>query len=266
MRGIPNESNRWMAVLVCAGLLAWPVVADESLQRETREAQQRQAELQAGIDAADDETREMLSELRQLESETRRLDAYNTELERVVQRQADTLERRETALESADATRETLPPLMRALVARLGAWVDSDLPFLHQERQARVSGLEQMLEDPDLGDAERLDRILGAWRAELNYGREMDAWRGMLDEHREVDFLRFGRVGFYYLTPDGRQGAVWRSDQEAWVPLEKAERRELRMGLRIARDQRSPELLSLPVSQPLTDGDAADSDEGEGDA
>lgn len=260
MRGIPNESKRWTAVLACAGLLAWPVIADDSLQREAREAQQRQAELQTSIDAADDEAREMLSELRQLESEARRLDAYNTELARVVARQAETLERREMALGSADETRETLPPLMRAMVSRLDSWVDSDLPFLQQERKARVVGLEQMLDDPELNGSERLDRILGAWRAEFDYGREIDAWRGMLDEHREVDFLRFGRVGFYYLTPDGRQGGVWRTDAGEWVALDETQRREVRTGLRVARDQRSPELLTLPVSQPLMDSSDTESD------
>lgn len=71
------------------------------------------------------------------------------------------------------------------------------------------------------------------------------------ESRREVDYLRLGRVGFYYLTPDGRAGRVWQAEAGSWAPLDEAQRREVRNGLRIARDRRAPELLTLPISQPL---------------
>lgn len=234
--------------LSCAGLAQ----AQESLVDQAAEVQRRQAELQARIEAADDETRRLIGELRRVRAEAERLEAYNAELDRVVQRQDETLTRRERALEGAAATREGLPPLLRAMVERLELWIETDLPFLHEERRARVESLERMLADPALSPAERLDRVLAAWRTELAYGRELDTWRGLLEGEREVDFLRLGRVGFYYLTPDGREGGVWKADARAWRPLETASRRSLETGIRIAREQRAPELLTLPVSPPLS--------------
>nr|WP_283101572.1 DUF3450 domain-containing protein [Halomonas populi] len=242
--------------MLCASL-ASPAFAEVTLRHEAREAQQRQAELQARIDAADDATREALQELRRLERETSRLTGYNAELEPRLTRQADTLERREAALDTLESTRDALPSLKRGLIERLASWVERDMPFLIEERQARVASVESGLANPELADADQLERILAAWRAELDYGREMDAWRGYLSEsdegeaRREVDYLRIGRVGFYYLSSDGREGGVWQADARRWQALDEAERREVRNALRIARDQRAPALLRLPVSQPL---------------
>ncbi len=233
-------------------ILAMPALAETPLA-ESLEAQRAQAAWQARIDAADDESRAMLEELRGLEAETRRLRQESDRLAPGLATRSERLDRREAALDALADTREALPELQEALIERLDAWVAADLPFLREQRQARVTALEASLVDPDLDDAERLERILAAWRAELDYGREMDAWRGYLDGEvrREVDFLRLGRVGFYYLTPDGRQGGVWLAEQGNWVALDDAERRQVRQGLRMARDQRAPELLRLPVSQPL---------------
>ncbi|MDI5985592.1 DUF3450 domain-containing protein [Halomonas sp. M4R5S39] len=251
--------------LLCGAALWWLVVAPmasaETLLEEAGQAQRAQAELQARIDAADDEMRERLEELRRLERETRRLDAENDLLAPRLARQAETLERREAALATLAETREALPALERGLVERLASWVNQDLPFLVDERRARVASLESGLADPEASAADRLDRILSAWRAELDYGREFDAWRGNLEEggsRREVEFLRLGRVGYYYLTPDGRQGGVWQADEGRWAELDEEARREVRHGLRIARDQRAPELLRLPVSQPLQSADEPD--------
>ncbi|APE29718.1 hypothetical protein BOX17_01330 [Halomonas aestuarii] len=245
---------RFHAVLVALVTLcgAGYAQAQESLVDRSAEAQRRQAELQTRIDAADDETRRLIGDLRQARAEAQRVEAYNAELERVVARQAEALARRERALEGAATLHEELPPLLRGMVERLDHWIEADLPFLRDERRARVASLERVLSDPALSPAERLDRVLAAWRGELAYGRELDAWRGLLDGEREVDFLRLGRVGFYYLTPNGHEGGVWKVEEQAWQPLDKAARRSLADGLRIAREQRAPELLTLPVSQTIS--------------
>ncbi|MFP4263481.1 MAG: DUF3450 domain-containing protein [Halomonas sp.] len=239
-------------------LAATPLMGQELLQ-EADEAQRAQAELQARIDAADDESREMLEELRRLEGETHRLTARAEAETPRLERREERLDEREEALDTLSETREVLPELETALASRLEAWVERDLPFLKEERLARAEEFSGGGEDPDASTADRLDRLLGAWRTELDYGRELDAWRGTLgedDDRREVEFLRLGRVGLYYLTPDGREGGVWRADAGRWEALDEAGRGELRLGLRIAREQRAPELLTLPVSHPLepTDG------------
>ncbi|WP_240609985.1 DUF3450 domain-containing protein [Billgrantia endophytica] len=244
------SSACWRCLLFGAALLALPASAETQLHQEARDSQRQQAELQAHIDEADDEAREMLRELRALEAETRYLDGYSDALEPRLERQAESLARREQALDSLAATRDALPVLAEGMVERLARWVSQDLPFLVEEREARIESLGAS----DLPPPERLERALSAWRAELDYGRELDAWRGYLDtedSRREVDYLRVGRIGLYFLSPNGHAGGVWLADEGRWQALDEAERSEVRKGLRISRDQRAPELLTLPLSRPL---------------
>ncbi|WP_231489680.1 DUF3450 domain-containing protein [Billgrantia saliphila] len=243
----------WLGLVTAA-------IADPDVREEAARAQHSQAELQARIDEADDESRAMLAELRELERAGRRLERENAELAPRLEQRTDALERREAALDTLEETREALPALQARLVERLEQWVDDDMPFLRDERRARVASLQSMEAEPS--SAARWERIVGAWRTELEYGREFDAWRGYLESEgarREVDYLRLGRIGLYYLTPDGREGGVWEAESERWAALGEAQRREVRNGLRIARDRRAPELLTLPISQPLEstrEGDA----------
>lgn len=253
--GRPRRFGRLAAAMLLMGACVVALAQDE-VREESIEAQRAQAQLQQQIDAADDATRQALSELQAVEREAGRLRAYNDELEPLVERQAQTIAQREDALETLSETREHLPVLMRNLVDRLQRLVEADLPFLREERLARVEDLDAMLADGEMRPADKLDRLLGAWRTELDYGREMDAWRGRLvgEEAREVDYLRLGRLGLYYLTPDGGAGGVWSTAASGWQPLSSDQLAEVRKGLRIAREQRAPELLSLPVSVRVSPG------------
>lgn len=226
-----------------------------ALYDDVLEAQRTQAELQARIDSTDDEVRARLDALRQAREELRRLTAYNAELAPQVDGQAETLEQRRAAMDSLNRTREALPGLMRRLLERLRLWVEADMPYLQQQRMARVDSLEIMLADAELGRAEKLERVLAAWRIELDYGLEFDAWRGELSVSqggaaRDVEFLRIGRVGWYYVTPDGSEGGVWKVEQARWQLLDSDGIAEVRKGLDIVREQRPPALLNLPLSQP----------------
>lgn len=252
-QGRLRRSRRLSVVMLLMGACTL-ALAQSEVREESIEAQREQAGLQEKIDAADEATREALRELRAAEREADRLKAYNAELAPLIERQAKTIAQREQALDTLSETRETLPVLLRDMVERLRQWVQADLPFLQEERLARVEDLENMLANAELTASDKLDRLLAAWRTELDYGREMDAWRGQLfgKENREVDYLRLGRVGWYYVTPDGSEGGVWKSRGNQWQPLNDDQLAEVRKGLRIAREQRAPELLALPTSIDVT--------------
>ncbi|WNK21554.1 DUF3450 domain-containing protein [Halomonas piscis] len=220
--------------------------ATSRLAQSGVDAQRTQAALQEQIDQASDQTREALAELRDLESETRTLRQQNRTR---AHRLADEAERQRAlarALDTLADTREALPRIEQNMARQLSRFIERDMPFLAQERLARVEN------DEALAPAARIRRLLKAWRTELDYGREVDSWRGRLsqadDDAREVDFLRLGRVGWYYLTPDGREGGVWQAERREWQPLDEAGRREVRHGLLMADDQRAPELLTVPLS------------------
>ena len=252
-QGQLRRSRRLSVAMLLMGACTL-ALAQSDVREESIEAQREQAELQNKIDSADEATREALRELRAAEREADRLKAYNAELAPLVERQADSIAQREQALSTLSETREALPVLLRDMVDRLRQWVDEDLPFLQEERLARVEELENMLANAEMSASDKLDRLLAAWRTELDYGREMDAWRGQLvgTENREVDYLRLGRVGWYYVTPDGSEGGVWKRRDAQWQPLNDEQLAEVHKGLRIAREQRAPELLALPTSIEVT--------------
>ncbi|WP_317986319.1 DUF3450 family protein [Vreelandella aquamarina] len=234
-------------MLVSGTLMASEETAGQAAQ--SVDAQQAQAALQQQIDAADDDTREALEELRRLERETRQMEASNAALSARLAEEAERQQQLGTALDTLEETRAALPLIEQDMTAQLTRWIEQDLPFLRDERLARV-----VQSDAQAGadSIERINGLLETWRVELDYGREIDHWRGRLQDAegstREVDYLRVGRIGYYYLTPDEREGGVWDAEGSEWLPLDERARREVRNALRIADDQRTPDLLKLPLS------------------
>lgn len=257
-----------ISYLAALGLafVAHSATAQDALTQAGIQAQQAQAELQTRIDNADDATREALVSLREASQQADRLERYNAELEPVVASQAERIQRQTRALSQISATREALPGKMRDMVTQLGTLIEADMPFLDDERHARVDDLMTMLDSDEVSPPDKLERIFSAWRAELDYGREMDHWQGPLagaqseaaradsQYAREVDYLRIGRTGWYYVTPDDRAGGVWRVADAEWQALDRGQIDEARRGIRIAEDQSAPALLRLPVSLAVEDG------------
>ncbi|WP_245391854.1 DUF3450 domain-containing protein [Salinicola aestuarinus] len=250
---------------------ASPAVAQDassqaSLGQASIAAQQAQAELQSKIDSADDATREALARLRQTRQQADRLERYNAELEPVVESQSERIARQAQALSQISTTREALPGEMRDMVAQLRTLIEADMPFLKRERLARVDDLASLLANDEASSADKLERIFSAWRTELDYGREMDHWRGPLNGAqsdsaqaqsqfaREVDYLRVGRTGWYYVTPDDHAGGVWRVAEGEWQALTREQIDAVRRGIRISDDQSAPELLELPASVAVESG------------
>lgn len=242
----------FIGVLASASVLASGEESEEEIAAQASrsvEAQQVPSPIQQHIDAADEETRAAWQELRRLEQETRHIHAENAVLSAQLASEADRQQRIHLALEALGETRAALPLIEQDMVRQLIHWIESDVPFLRDERIARVRAQQT---NADVESAERIMSLLEIWRVELGYGHDIDTWRGRLvladQPAREVEYLRVGRIGFYYLTPDGREGGVWSAESGEWQLLNDNARREVRNGLRIANEQRSPELLRLPLS------------------
>ena len=59
--------------------------------------------------------------------------------------------------------------------------------------------------------------------------------------------LRIGRLALYYLTPDQQQGGMWNKQSRTWQPLNEEALQEVSTAIKLAEQQISPQLLSLPV-------------------
>ena len=144
----------WLAGALAGGTL---LVSEQAMAQaaESVEAQQAQAALQEQIDAADEQTREQLEELRRLERETRQLEADNASLTGRLAEEAERQQRLAIALDTLEETRAALPVIEQNMSVQLSQWIESDLPFLREERLARVE------RQPDEQGANTIERING---------------------------------------------------------------------------------------------------------
>jgi hypothetical protein len=235
-----------------------PVVAPG--QEQVQEALEMQdqslaasADIQRRIDALDDETRKMLREYRQTTTQVQDLTAYNEQLERLVATQRVEIADFERQFQEIEVTKRQILPLIVRMIDVLEEFVDIDIPFLERERDARLAGLHELMERPEVPTSEKYRRVSEAYQIELEYGHTIEAYEGELlvgDESRTVAFLRFGRLGLYYMTLDGQEIGVWDNRADEWVVLGDEYRQPLDRAIRIARKQLPPDLVRLPVPAP----------------
>lgn len=231
--------------LVALGQDATEQAQDQSqaLMREARDSQQR-------IEQLDDATREALERYRQAIEQRDQLGDYNARLADMVSAQGEELEALEAQLASIEDTQRELLPLMQRMYESLEMFVSLDLPFLVEERAVRLAQLDELLKSPSASVAEKYRRLVEAYQIESDYGRTLEAWRGTLGDDEQVkvvNFLRLGRVMFFYQSLDGREQGYWDTDAQAWQPLSDSYRRTLEQGLSIARQQQTPVMLRLPL-------------------
>ena len=218
-------------------------------ERRVRLAQ----ESQQRVDSVVNQTRSIADQYRQTLREIEGLEVYNALLERQVARQEDQKVQIRTSIDQVTVIRRQIVPLMDRMIAGLEQFVALDVPFLAEERQARVERLKNMLERQDVTVAEKFRRVMEAYQIENEYGRTIEDYKGSLEVDglvREVDFLRIGRVALIYQTTDGQRQGVWDQRSGQWVELGGEYRNRIRQGLRVARRQIAPELIILPIPAP----------------
>lgn len=229
-------------------------------QQEAREAMQAQSgslqtsiDVQKRINALDDETREMLNEYRRTMSQVQDLAAYNEQLSRLVAVQRVELADYERQFQELEVTKRRILPLIVRMIEVLEEFVSIDIPFLESERSMRIAALKKLLQRPDVPTSEKYRRISEAYQIELEYGHTIEAYEGEMTvggETRTVAFLRFGRLGLYYMTLDGLEIGYWDNSADQWRQLGDEYRQPLDRAIRIARKQLPPDLIRLPIPAP----------------
>jgi rubredoxin len=131
--------------------------------------------------------------------------------------------------------------------------VELDLPFLVDERTSRLENLRDMMDRADVAVSEKLSQILRAYQIENEYGRTMEAYSDSININgtdRTVDVLKVGRISLVYQTQDGEETGVFNPSTRQWEPLDDSYKTPVQSGLRMARQQLTVDLLSLPVAGP----------------
>jgi len=210
--------------------------ASTSQQRVTRLAQQ---------------TADLLAEYRAVVRETESLKIYNDNLEKVVMDQRAEVISINEQLEGLEATNRGVVPLMLEMIDTLGLIVENDMPFRLEERRARVERLRDMMDQADVTASEKYRRVMEAYQGELEYGRTTEAYSASLPTTGQtVDFLRVGRTLLIYQTSDQLTTGWFNPGTRAYEDLPDIYRSEVKEGLAIAKNEKAPNLVMLPVPGP----------------
>jgi hypothetical protein len=227
-----------------APVLDSAVQAEAGINQDSAKSQQRVSSLAR-------QTQDLLSEYRAVVRETEALRIYNDNLERVVVDQRNEVQSINRQLQGLEDTNRGVVPLMLEMIETLERIVEADIPFRIEERRARVQRLRDMMDQAEVTASEKYRRVMEAYQSELEFGRTTEAYSAVLPTTGQtVDFLRVGRTLLVYQTSDGSVTGWFNPASRAYEELADRYRLDVRDGLAIARNEKAPDLVMLPVPGP----------------
>ncbi|MDN4503791.1 DUF3450 domain-containing protein [Alteromonadaceae bacterium BrNp21-10] len=225
-----------------------PVVkAADNINQSANQSQKK-------IDGISNTIDSKLQQFKTVNKETAGLTVYNNQLRKQIQNQLDEMAALNESIDEVSVIERQITPLMIRMVDGLEQFVQLDMPFLPEERQKRIAGLREMMDRADVEPSEKFRRVMEAYQVEMDYGRTIESYSGLHSiegQERDVDFLRIGRTALVYQTRDAMLQGIWNKKSNQWETLDSSYRTQVTKGLRIAKKQLAPNLLTLPVA--LTD-------------
>jgi hypothetical protein len=237
-----------VAVLLCTiNLNTW---ATDSLDKSREIVATTNRELQASqqkINRADDKTAQMLSEYKTVLKELDNYQIYNGQLGEIVSSQEGEMRRISCDIDKIESTGLHILPFMQEMIDGLERFIASDYPFLPEERRQRIVHLNASMKRADVSTAAKFRQILEAYQIEIDYGNTLEAYEGHL-EGRRVEFLKIGRIGFYYLSLDRKECGAWDAAQHRWQALDDIDYTiYIAKAIQIAKKQQAPDLIFAAV-------------------
>jgi hypothetical protein len=217
-------------------------------QRRLNLAQQSQERINTIVEG----TRSLEDQYRAVNKEIDGLKVYNRLMEAQVAGQSATLEDISLSMDRVDVINRQIFPLMEKMIDALEQSIALDVPFLMEERGARVADLKEIMERSDVTVAEKFRKVMEAYQIENDYGNSTEFYTESLTidgATRSFNMLRIGRIGLFFQSDDTKITGRWNNDARQWE-IDNSARNEVRKGLRMARQLIAPELIVVPVSAP----------------
>jgi len=253
---MPNNTLRkttYLGVTALVMLLlgsAQAQVLNSTVSTETK-INKDAATSQTRVTALAQQTADLLAEYRAVVRETESLKIYNDQLQIVVDDQRSEIVSINSQLEGLEATNRGVVPLMLEMIETLRQIVENDMPFRLEERRARVERLRDMMDQADVTTSEKYRRVMEAYQGELEYGRTTEAYSEPLPSTGQtVEYLRVGRTLLVYQTSDQETTGWFNPTTRQYEELPDRFRLEVKEGLAIARNEKAPNLVMLPVPGP----------------
>ncbi len=214
-------------------------------QRRLNLAQQSQERINSIVEG----TRSLEDQYRAINKEIDGLKVYNRLMRAQVEGQQAVLEDISLSMDQVDVINRQIFPLMTRMIDGLEQSVALDIPFLMEERTARIDNLKEIMERSDVSVAEKFRKVMEAYQIENDFGGTIKEYEETLTidgATRAFNMLRIGRIGLYFQSDDTKITGRWDNDARDWV-IDNSARNEVRKGLRVAKQLIAPELIIVPV-------------------
>lgn len=210
------------------------------------------AAAQQKVDSLHQQTQKLLQNYQQELKILQSLQRYNQMLEKQLNHQTSQIDKLNSSINNATLIERQIMPLLERMLDALEQFIAADIPFLPNERKQRLQGLRLLLERPEFTTSEKTRRVFEAYQIENEYGYTIEAYKGQLElkgEQFAVNFLRVGRIALLYQDLSGSRAGYWDGASQSWQPLtEQHYQRHIEKGLKIANEEISPELITIPLS------------------
>lgn len=245
-----------LSLALCVSALSLTSYAENTTQQIENVGLQRTAEGKAAQDKIDDvheDTQKLIDDYYTHLKLVDGLKKYNHMLEAQLNGQREEIGALENSIQNVAVMERQILPLLDKMLDSLEQFIAIDVPFLKEERDERVGKLRKMLLRSDVTAAEKARRVFEAFQIENEYGRTIEAYRDKLAVNGasfDADFLRIGRIGLLYKVVGSGETGFWSTAENQWLPLaESSYRRYVEQGLKIARQEMAPELITIPVDR-----------------
>lgn len=221
--------------------------ATQTAQQINDSAKQTQQTVNKIADQIDSKVQQYKNLLKEIEG----LEVYNSQLNKQIRSQEQEMLDLNDAIDEVSVIERQITPLMIKMLDGLEQFIALDVPFLAEERANRLVDLNAMMDQANVAPSEKFRRVMESFQVEMDYGRTIEAYSGLQTingQERNVDFLRIGRTALIYQTRDGSMQGAWNKQTRQWDELDSSYRSSITKGLRIAKKQLAPDLLTVPVA------------------
>lgn len=256
MKRCKSSSRQMIAAVITAAVIAtsgsaFAQTVDDVLRADLQRLELAQAS-QERINEVVEGTRSLTDQYRAINKEIDGLRVYNRLMSAQVQGQQATLEEIALSLDQVESVNRQIFPLMERMIEGLERSIELDIPFLLEERTARIASLQEIMQRSDVSVAEKFRKVMEAYQIEMDYGSSSEEYTQSLDlsgdgSLRDFNMLRIGRVGLYFQSDDSQITGHYNQETRQFELLDDSHRNEIRKGLRMARQLIAPELLLLPL-------------------
>ncbi|MBL6903773.1 MAG: DUF3450 domain-containing protein [SAR86 cluster bacterium] len=209
------------------------------------------ADRQSYIDNIDTQIITLIGDIQFLSQQLDLTNIYNRQMQELINSQNNEIISINEQMVELDNTNRGILPKLEEMVLTLESIIQNDIPFLLDERFARIQDLKEILLQSNISTSEKFRRVFEAYQIENEYGRTIESYRDEIDVDGvkyNVEIFRLGRVGLYGRTSDGKYNAMFSKKENQWIK-QKGIDNELVVALKIARKELPPSLIKLPVEK-----------------